>query len=237
LSQFDLREQDLCAFLSLHGHGRPYHALCMAGVSSFPLVPRSPSSREGIVLVPVAAEAPLPILDEPSAEFFARLRQFLLVLLFLLLLAVSALRRLRLELVLLRQQAHYWCRQHQRAKQREEKLQQQVQQLQAQIRDLEKRLYGRKSETAAAAAPAAANTRKPTTRPRGQQRGTRGPSRRSYEHLPTSHETRSVPPEQRCCGACGAPWRQLPGSDDGQLLEIEVRAHRRVYHRQRYERT
>ena len=104
--------------------------------------------------------------------------------------------------------------------------------MQARIRDLEKRLYGRKSETAATS-----NPRRPTTRPRGQQRGTRGPSRRSYEHLPTSHEIKTVPPEQRCCGTCGTPWRKLTATDDGHILEIDVRAHRRVYHRERYQRT
>jgi transposase len=156
----------------------------------------------------------------------------------LLLLALRLIRTLRFERVLLRQQAHYWHSQHQRAKQRETKLQQQVQLLQAQIRDLESRLYGHKSETSAKTTPGSSTSGRRTTakRRRGQQRGAKGPSRRNYDHLPTTHEPCQVPPQQGCCGTCGTPWRQLTGTDDGHILEIEVRAHRRVYHRQRYER-
>lgn len=203
---------------------------------SYPLVPWSPSSADGGALVPVVTEV-VPTPGEPAFEFPPWLRQRLLLLIMLLLLAVRIVRALRLELVWLRQQAHYWHRQHQRAKQREEKLQQQVQQLQAQIRDLEKRLYGRKSETTTATTPAKPARSHLPKKPRGQQHGAKGPSRRNYDHLPSTHERCIVPPEQRFCGTCGAPWRTVRGTRDGQILEIEVRAHRRVYHRERYERT
>jgi hypothetical protein len=203
---------------------------------SFPLVPFSPSSEDGRALVPVSTEV-VPTLDEPAFEFPAWLRRRLLLLIALLLFAVRMIRAMRLELVWLRQQAHYWHSQHRRAKQREEKLQLQVEQLQAQIRDLEKRLYGRKSETTTATAPSNASRSPMPKKPRGQQRGAKGPSRRNYDHLPTTHEPCIVPPEQRLCGTCGAPWRRIRGTRDGQILEIEVRAHRRVYHRERYERT
>jgi hypothetical protein len=203
---------------------------------SYPLVPLSRSSEDGRALVPVATEV-VATLDEPAFEFFAWLRRRLLLLVFLLVLAARIIRALRLELVWLRQQAHYWHSQHQRAQQREEKLQQQVAQLQAQIRDLEKRLYGRKSETSTATTPAdTSRTSHTPKKSRGQQHGAKGPSRRNYDHLPTNHEWCVVPPAQRCC-TCGAPWRRVRGSRDGQILEIEVRAHRRVYHRERYKRT
>jgi hypothetical protein len=202
---------------------------------SFPLVPFSPSSEDGRALVPVSTEV-VPTLDEPAFEFPAWLRRRLLLLIVLLLFAVRMIRAMRLELVWLRQQAHYWHSQHRRAKQREEKLQLQVEQLQAQIRDLEKRLYGRKSETTATTPSNTSRSPMPK-KPRGQQRGAKGPSRRNYDHLPTTHEPCIVPPEQQFCGTCGAPWRRIRGTRDGQILEIEVRAHRRVYHRERYERT
>jgi hypothetical protein len=203
---------------------------------TYPLVPWSPSSEDSRALVPVATEV-VPTLDEPAFEFPAWLRRRLLLLVFLLVLALRIIRALRLELVWLRQQAHYWHSQHQRAKQREEKLQLQVEQLQAQIRDLEKRLYGRKSETTTATTPSKPSRSPIPKKPRGQQHGAKGPSRRNYDHLPTNEERCIVPPEQRFCGTCGAPWRRVHGTRDGQILEIEVRAHRRVYRRERYERT
>lgn len=175
--------------------------------------------------------------DEPYFEFPSWLRQRLLALLLLLLLAARIIRHLLLERVSLRQQAHYWHSLHQRTRQREVKLQQRVQQLQAQIRDLKKRLFGRKTETAAATTTNANGKSRKSTRPRGQQRGTKGPSRRDFSHLSTDHEPCQIHPEQRRCSTCGATWRKLPGSDDGQILEVEVRAYRRVYHRERYERT
>jgi transposase len=203
--------------------------------NSYPLVTYTPGAADGQALVPLTADL-ADSDDEP--DFFAWLRQRLLVLALLLLLALRLIRTLRLERVLLRQQAHYWHSQHRRAKERESKLQQQVQLLQAQIRDLESRLHGHKSEKTAPTTPTSGTPGpRKTPRPRGQQRGARGPSRRNYDQLPTSHESCQVPPQQQCCGTCGAPWRQLSGTDDGHILEIEVRAHRRVYHRQRYQRT
>lgn len=204
----------------------------------YPLVPWSPPNGDGMELVPVAADA-LATDDEEPDFFFAWLRQRFLMLAWLLLWALHQIRALRLERGLLRQQAHYWHSQHQRAKEREATLQQQVQLLQAQIRDLKSRLHGHKSESSAATKvrPSTSDPRQTPPRPRGQQRGARGPSRRNYEHLPTSHEPCQVPAEQRCCNTCGAPWRLLPGTDDGQILEILIQALRRVYHRERYERT
>ena len=208
----------------------------MDSASSYPLVPLPSSAEQSLTRLPLDVEVLEPEADEDRDAAFRRLRQLLRLLLFLLLGVALLVRRLRQEAVLLRQQAHYWHSQHQRAKEREHQLQQQVEQLRAEIRELEKRLYGRKAETAAATTPGA-TTRHGPQRPKGQQRGAKGPSRRSYDHLPTAHESCTVPVAERCCATCGAPWQSLPGSDDGQILEVEVRAHRRVYHRQRYQRT
>jgi hypothetical protein len=206
-------------------HDHPYHALCMDVANAYPLVPYSPPAADGQALTPMAADVVAPD-DEP--DFVAWLWQCLLILLLLLLLALRRIRALRLERVLLRQQAHYWHSQHQRAKEREASLQQRVLLLQAQIRELEKRLCGHKSEKTAPTTPGSgtSGTGKTSRRPRGQQRGAKGPSRRNYDHLPTTPETCQVPPQQQSCGTCAAPWRQLSGTDDGHILEVEVRAHR-----------
>lgn len=160
-------------------------------------------------------------------------------------------------------QAAYYQAMHQRARQREDALQQQVALLQAEIRDLRHRLFGRGSEThhapdhltpddpqadrppaasadapamrtASASLPGAAE---PPRRPRGQQRGTQGHGRRDYSHLPTTEEVRSLPDEQCRCQRCGQPFAAFPGSDDTTVLEVEVKAYRRLVRRQRYRPT
>jgi transposase len=151
--------------------------------------------------------------------------------------ALRALHHARQQLVELRLQAHYWRAQHQRAVQREANLVAANQLLQAQIRELERRFYGRKSETGAATKPPTGTTAVTgTKRRRGQQTGSKGHGRRSHEHLPTTDETCTLLDDQQRCPCCGEPFEEIPGSADGDILEVEVRAYRRRYHRQRYRR-
>jgi transposase len=148
----------------------------------------------------------------------------------------------------------------QRAKRREGKLQEQLAQakadaaaqlqqqqqrlddLQAQIRLLKQRLYGRSSEgchrpNTLADSPERQPAPTPP-RPRGQQRGRPSHGRRSFEHLPATDEVADLPPDQRCCSACGLPFAPC-GSEPNPatLVEVEVRAHRRVIRRRRYRPT
>lgn len=158
-------------------------------------------------------------------------------------LALALVRRLRRRISELRQQANYYQAQHQRAVQREAELKEKTHLLEGQIRELKRRLFGRKSETTASTQPTTVppkttepgKDRKP--RPRGQQTGSNGHGRRNHEHLPAEHENCTLPVDQQCCSCCGEPFQEIPGSADGDLLEIEVKAHRRRYHRQRYRRT
>jgi transposase len=124
---------------------------------------------------------------------------------------------------------------HQRALQREQLLHQENEQLHARIRSLEQQLFGRKAETAATADGPTRPTRSP--RPRGQQRGKPGPKRRDYSHLPAVEEVIELPAERQRCRDCGEPFASFPGTDDTTILEVEVRAHRRVYRRRRYRPT
>jgi transposase len=135
-------------------------------------------------------------------------------------------------------QAAYWQGMHQRAVQREQRLQQDNQALQARIRALEQRLFGRKTEHAATLPDAASGIPSPPPpRPRGQQRGRPGPQRRDYTHLPVVEETLDVPTDQRQCPQCGQAFAPFPGTDDSTVLEVEVRAHRRLLRRRRYRPT
>ena len=137
-------------------------------------------------------------------------------------------------------QAAYWKAMHARAVQREAQLQAENQRLQALLRLREQQLFGRKTETAAATGPSTPDTsRAPTTprRPRGQQSGKPGPKRRDYSHLPEVTDEKVLPLDQRCCAQCGQPFAEFPGTEDSTILEIDVRAHRRVIRRHRYRPT
>ncbi len=146
-----------------------------------------------------------------------------------------------------RQQAGYYKAMHQRATQREAQLQDEVGRLQARLRLREQQLFGRKSEahpnhpdapTAAGAATATDTPAPPTPkRRRGQQPGHKGHGRRDYSHLPTTPEVLDLPPDQRQCRRCGQPFAPFPGTEDTTILEVEVRAHRRLIRRPRYRPT
>jgi transposase len=132
-------------------------------------------------------------------------------------------------------QAAYWQAMHQRAVQREQLLHQENEQLHTRIRSLEQQLFGRKAETRATVDGPDRLTRSP--RPRGQRRGKPGPKRRDYSHLPAVEQVVELPVEQQRCTGCGEPFASFPGTDDATILEVEVRAHRRVYRRRRYRPT
>jgi transposase len=127
---------------------------------------------------------------------------------------------------------------HQRAVQREDLLKQQIEQLRAQLRLREQQLFGRKTETTTATTPTATtHPQAPPRRPRGQQRGQKGPRRRDDSHLPARVEEREIPGAQCCCHCCGLPFAPVGGTEDSTLLEIEVKAHRRLIRRHRYRPT
>ena len=211
---------------------------------SYPLVVVPP---EHGALVPVSSA----VVFEPDARhdsepdlraILALLWQRFCKLATLFFLALVLLRRLRLQLSELRLQANYWRAQHQRAVQREADLKEQLQHLQGEIRELKRRLFGRKSESSSSTKP----PHKPTStgpanngtpRQRGQQPGSNGHGRRRHDHLPTTHDDCALPDDQQTCPCCGQPFEEIPGTADGDILEIDVQAHRRRYHRRRYRRT
>jgi transposase len=135
----------------------------------------------------------------------------------------------------LRIRANWYRSLHQRALQRAAKLAEEVKHLRGEIREWKHRFYGRKSEKIypKESKPSARQREK---RSRGQQRGSKGHGRRDHQHLPTTTENCVLPKDQQCCGTCGEPFMEIPGSATGEILEIEVCAHRRRYERQRYRR-
>jgi transposase len=136
-------------------------------------------------------------------------------------------------------QAAYWKAQHERVRQREGQLHQRIAELEAKLRLREQQLFGRKSETSATALPNLTST-PPGNQPRrrrGQQRGKQGHGRRDYSDLPAVVESRELPEDQCHCQTCGQPFAAASGSEDTTILEVEVRAHRRIIRRKRYRPT
>jgi transposase len=46
-----------------------------------------------------------------------------------------------------------------------------------------------------------------------------------------------LPTDQQCCSQCGQPFADFPGTDDTTILEVDVKAHRRLIRRRRYRPT
>jgi len=120
------------------------------------------------------------------------------------------------------------------AEQREQALQRQLEHARGRIRDLEQRLFGRKSERQWVI-----DNQQPHSvarlRRRGQQPGAAGHGRRRCNELPLREEL--VELDSACCPKCGKALAVFPGTQDSEVLEIEVKAYRRVIRRRRYRPT
>ncbi len=137
-----------------------------------------------------------------------------------------------------RQQAGYWRDHHQRAREREEELKQEVERLRAQVKDLERKLYGRRSEKRGATQRDGGGPEKAKSeKKRGQQPGQPGPKRRDTSHLEAKEEFYTLSGDACGCPRCGLPFEQCLGSEKSEVIEIDVKAHKRVLHRQRYQPT
>jgi transposase len=102
---------------------------------------------------------------------------------------------------------------------------------QAKVRDLRKRLFGRKSESRGGGSEV--QVQAPVVRARrGHRRGAPGHGRTLQPHLPERVEVVALDSPQ--CPRCGLALGSFPGTEDAEVLEIEVKAYRRVIRRQRY---
>ena len=132
----------------------------------------------------------------------------------------------------------YWKKQHQRAREREEQLKGEVRHLKARIRYLERELYGEKTEKSSGGSERSSEEEKvDEKKPRGHQPGAPGHGRRNLDHLPVVEEEYELGEEESRCPLCGLPYEPLPGREDSEQVEVEVRAYRRKIRRRRYRRT
>ena len=102
----------------------------------------------------------------------------------------------------------------------------------AKLRALQQRMFGRKSERRRGGTEQRAQALV-TRSPRGHQRGAPGHGRTMQSHLPERNELVEFDAAPQCPN-CGLGFSIFPGTEDSEVLEIEVRAYRRVIHRRRY---
>ena len=160
---------------------------------------------------------------------------------------VTLTKQAHIELVT---QAAYWKSCHQRATLRqrwaelehrraldqaalrEAALRSELEAAQAKIRDLQQRVFGRKSERSKGANESQASA---SGRARGHQRGKPGHGRTMQPHLSARVEV--VELASATCPQCGLGLSEFPGTEDSELVELEVKAYRRVIRRRRYRPT
>jgi transposase len=117
-------------------------------------------------------------------------------------------------------------------------LEQELAAAKARIRQLEQQVFGRKTESSSSSTldnmPIPSDSPAPPKRVRGQQPDKPRPKRRDHSALPWVAKVLDLPADQRCCSACGLAFEPFPGTEDSAILEIDVKAHRRIIRRRRY---
>lgn len=141
---------------------------------------------------------------------------------------------LHVEIAKLRSENAYRRKMHQKALEREARLKEEIVELKAKLRLRESQLFGRKCEKGHNSQESIDSDVKAHKKPRGQQRGSKGHGRRDYSHLPSREEVCEIPEKECCCPICGLPLASFPGAEESEMVEIEVKAFRRVIKRKRY---
>jgi transposase len=143
-----------------------------------------------------------------------------------------------IDLNILRNEVGYWRAMHRKAKEREERLHREIEELEAKLRLRERQLFSRSSERGAKGKRDGGQpNRKDKTRKRGQQPGATGHGRRLHEGLPVKDVVCSLPESEKECPCCGLPFEEMAGTEDSEEVVVEVKAHRRVIKRKRYQPT
>ncbi len=143
---------------------------------------------------------------------------------------------LEIENLILRNEAGYWNAMHGKAVAREKALEKRIEELEAKLRLREQQLFARRSERGGKGSFQKTGAKESSKGKRGQRKGGEGHGRRRHEGLPSHVEDRDLFPGDRFCECCGLRLRRLSSTEDSEQVEVEVRAHRRVIRRQRYER-
>lgn len=138
----------------------------------------------------------------------------------------------RLELIEFKAQAHFWKAQFERVKLRQDELEAKVEELTAALKKREQELFGKKTEKYNRSEQ---KRNEKLARNRGQQPGSKGHGRREHENLPQQIEIIDLPEKEKCCPCCGLPYEEIFGTEDSEVVEINVSAYTRVVKRKMYQ--
>ena len=114
-------------------------------------------------------------------------------------------------------------------------LQEQIDSLKNHLAEAQHLVFGRSTEKRATSQKQE-KQRKPSSKPKGQQRGSKGHGRQQVTTLPVIHEDLDIEDQHKRCPHCGLSFKSF-GTEDSDVVEVEVQAHIRRYHRHRYCKT
>lgn len=133
-----------------------------------------------------------------------------------------------------RQNAAYWKYQALHNRELLKEAEDRVQEQEAEIHRLRQALYGKKTEQGKGRTES--GTPDASARSRGHRKGVPSPGRTRHPDLPAEVEIVDLPPGERTCSVCHKSYAPF-GSEISEILEIDVRPHRRIVHRNRYRKT
>ena len=114
----------------------------------------------------------------------------------------------------------------------------QIAELKSELAHMKHMLFGHKSEKTSSSSKKSGNTtRPPSDRKRGHQPGAPGNGRTLHNNLPVVHESVDLPENEQCCAICHLPFNSFFNDDGCDVIEVEVKAHVRRYHRRHYQKT
>jgi len=123
-----------------------------------------------------------------------------------------------------------------KAKEHEEQYQKEIKELQAKLRLRERQLFGKNSEKSKKENEGQPG-RKKEKKKRGQQHGAPGHGRKKHDNLPKIDEYHDLPEKEKFCSCCGLPFETFPGTEESEVVEVNVSAHVRRIIRRKYIKT
>jgi transposase len=153
----------------------------------------------------------------------------------------------------IKSEAHYWKAQFKKSKEINCRLQSEIhglkekhsleikelnstiEKLEAKLKLREKQLFGKKSEKGSSSNQfASTNTNKNS---RGQQRNSKGHGRTNRDNLPIKNEILDLNDADKCCSTCHKPFEEFGQPDKTEIIEVDVKAHKRIIVRPQYKPT
>ena len=137
------------------------------------------------------------------------------------------------ELIRLRWEAAYYKSQFEIKKRKIEKVIALCREFKGLNKKLLQRLFGKKTEKSKSKE----NTKDPNNNKKGKAKGSQGHGRKKEDHLETKVEIIDLNESEKKCACCGLDFEDLGVTSDSEIIEIEVKAHRRVIKRKNYKKT